>query len=82
MRRNKLNSTVKVNVVRGFDGSTGELVETIERTATRHTGKGSKSGGRGRANPYRTISYKGGKHKLFSLPACYGELAGFCITID
>lgn len=80
MKKSRLEKKIVVNVVRNYDGCKGELVERVERKYDTHSGRGRKQSRS--ARPYRTVSYGGKKFKVFSLPACYGELSGACISID
>ena len=73
------NSSVTVKVLKDYNGLTATIVETIERKRTRYTGRTRKQNRT--ARPYSTVSYKGERYSTFVLPACYGEIAGLCISI-
>lgn len=75
-----INELIGVKVLEGFHGFPGAtVVERIYRKPVRH-------GCRDRygmiLNSFCTVSYKGKQHKVFNLPACYGDSAGSCITIE
>jgi hypothetical protein len=65
-----------IKVLKGYDGiNHGTIVEVIER-------KGRNFGDRRKGEVVRyEVSYKGKWHVVFNLPACFGEVAGSCISI-
>ena len=63
----------EIKVVTGYNGlpGYGTVVEVIERTRIVRTPR--------KRQPYYLVSYKGKMEQVFTLPSCYGDLAGACI---
>ena len=72
--------TVRVKVLRGYDGFTAQVVDTIERKTVKRGGYKGRGRDRYYEEPSQYVSYAGRLHKVFSLPACYDELHGMCIA--
>ena len=70
---------VAINVIRDFDGSTGELVNTIYRIP--QVALFGEPGHKYTKNGRYSVSYKGKRYITFILPECYGELSGLCIKV-
>jgi len=59
-------------VLKGYDGHTATIVEEIKRKPRSYGRDGYKRS---------EISYKGEYYTVFKLPAVYGALEGYCISI-
>jgi len=69
-----------IKVLKNWNGLRGEVVEVIERKATRV--KNCDRRGRRMGPEYKTVSYKGERFAVFAVPPCYGaELSGMCISL-
>lgn len=79
MKKAKRNQ-ITLNVLKSFDGFTGEIIETVTRTG-RRCGGYTVRGPRTWKGHWVEVSYKGKMYKVNHLGSCYGDLAGSFITI-
>ena len=77
MKRQKM----EVKVLKGYDGFTAEIIETILRQPVRRGGYRFENHQKIWIEPWDEVSYKGKYYGVFILPGCYGKLRGACIAV-